>query len=200
MSTSNFDVEFYQLSDDVKGAFIGSIATKERLTRNTLLYRFCGGPGLSPWWTEAKYLPDLLLKAKASKKALYQYVRDTTAILRRWDGNSISHLVIATLNEELSGFKGDISPQNEATIYMSPLDTENYKKKFTKQVFFRGGNSQVYINRFQMEKYDRNDEEMKKKIEKQMDEIQKRYLTYTVPFGTVSIYDDIDIIIQKCHL
>jgi hypothetical protein len=60
-------------------------------------------------------------------------------------------LVIAELNEEVKAFKGTISPQNEASVYMNPNDQLNYKKKYTKSVFFPGGNSQVYIPLFQKE-------------------------------------------------
>jgi len=42
--------------------------------------------------------------------------------------------------EERSSF------QNEAFKYMNPQDIDNYKKKFTKPVFYQGGNSQVFIN------------------------------------------------------
>lgn len=197
-------VEFRNLDSSVKGAFIGSIAEKVTLPKNTSLYRFTGGNYLSPWWTETKYLPELLIKAKNSKKPLYQYVRDTTAVLRRWDRNGISHLVIATLKDEVTAFKGGISPQNEAAIYMDPKNLENYKKKFTKPVFFGGGNSQVYICKFQRDPNNEIDDEKKKErkkeIDKLMSNIEQKYLTYTIPFGVVSIYDNIDEIIDFCRL
>jgi|GEM_PF-5509767 len=173
MAFLNQTIDFQQLSPEIKGAFPGGTATRVLLPAGTSLFRFSGHDRLSPWWSETTELGGLLLEAKTSGKPLYQYVRETSAVLRKWYSNTMSNLVVATLNQPVYAFKGIIGPQNEAAIYMNPLDKQNYKKKFTKPVYYRGGNGQIYINGLTI-----------------------TCIQYVVPLGTVSVYDNIDEIID----
>jgi hypothetical protein len=173
MSILNQTLDFQQLPVEVKGAFPGNIASKVLLPAGTSLFRFSGHDRLSPWWSETAELGGLLLSAKASGKPLYQFVRDASAVLRRWHSNPMTNLIIGTLNQPVYAFRGIIGPQNEASIYMNVADRDNYKKKFTKPVFYRGGNGQVYINGLAF-----ND------------------IKFIVPLGAVSIYDSVDEIID----
>jgi hypothetical protein len=168
----NQNVDFSQLPNDVQLAFSGMSGTKILLTFGTSLFRFSGHANISPWWSETTELASLLLAAKAAKQNLYQYVRNHSAVLRKWDPD-MQHLIIATLNQPVYAFKGSISPQNEAAAYMNTNDIKNYKKKFTKPVFFGGGNGQVYIK-----------------------DIDASYVNIIVPAGTVNVYDNVDEILD----
>lgn len=196
----SFDVQFGDLENSERSAFVGSVAKREVLGAHTSLYRFCENDYLSPWWTETKYLPGLLFGGLVSKKPFYHFIRDTSAVLRGFK-NAMTHLVVASLNEDVIAFKGGISPQNEAAIYMNK-NSEHYKKRFTKPILFGGGNQQVYINGFKRPANNETDETKKKErakeINEEMSRIQKRYLTYQVPFGAILTYDKIEDIIEAC--
>ena len=172
MSTLNQNISFNDLSGNVRGAFIGNSGTKIQLNSGTCLYRFSGHSHISPWWTETKELPGLLLSAKSSGQSLFNYIRTTTAVLRQWDAD-MYNLIIAELRIPVWAFKGIISPQNEASKYMNPNDLNNYKKKFTKPVYMHGGNGQVYIK-----------------------DLASHHLNIIVPAGAVNVYDKIDDILD----
>ncbi|WP_019668307.1 hypothetical protein [Eudoraea adriatica] len=172
MPILNQNLDFDQLSSNVRAAFLGCGATKVLLPPGTSLFRFSGHSNISSWWSETTQLPDLLLSAKANGKNLHQYVRTTSAVLRQWDAD-MYNLVVARLNLPVYAFRGIISPQNEASKYMNPQDFNNYKKRFTKPVFFKGGNGQVYINDLSLSDID-----------------------IIVPAGAVNIYDSVDDIIN----
>ncbi len=172
MSTLNQDIHFDQLPDSVRHAFSGSVGAKVLLTAGTLLFRFSGHANISSWWSEASQLSNLLLSAKASGQSLFQYIRNTTAVLRQWD-SGMNNLIVGKLNRSVYAFRGTISPQNEASRYMNSQDLSSYKKRFTKPVFFGGGNGQVYING-----------------------IKEEDITIIVPVGTVNTFDKIDDIID----
>ena len=175
MAMLNQALEFNDIPADARLAFTEAKAEKVVLPAGTLLFRFSGHSNLSPWWSEVKYLPGVLLSAKLSKKNLYEYVRKTNAVLRKWDPN-MSNLIIAKLNADVYSFRGSISPQNEAAVYMDNADVKNYKKRFTKPVFFGGGNSQVYIKG-----------------------LSDSSLSIIVPAAAVNIFDDIDAITDFLH-
>ena len=175
MPILNQSLEFNELPADARQAFTDSKADKVVLPAGTLLFRFSGHSNLSPWWSEVKYLPNLLLSAKMANKSLYEYVRKTNAVLRRWDPN-MSNLIIAKLNTDIYSFKGSISPQNEAAVYMDTENVKKYKKRFTKPVFFGGGNSQVYIKG-----------------------LSDSGISIVIPAGVVNIFDEVDAITDFLH-
>lgn len=171
MPILNQNLKFKDLPADVRRAFHGE-PENDLLVANKTLFRFSSHSGISPWWSDARELSGLLLAAKASGRALSRYVRERTAVLRQWDPD-MTYLIVARLNKPVYAFRGIISHQDEAAVYMDPEDLKNYKKKFTKSVFFRGGNGQVYINGLQQHDVD-----------------------IIVPMGTVYIYDKIDDILD----
>ncbi|HVM89478.1 MAG TPA: hypothetical protein VMT76_14925 [Puia sp.] len=171
MSFLNQNLDFSQLSPDVQLAFSGMAGNKILLPFGTSLFRFSGHSNISPWWSEIAQLPQLLLSAKASGQRLFQYIRNHSAVLRKWDPD-MQHLIIASLNQPVYAFSGGISPQNEAAAYMN-AQLKTYKRKFTKPVFFGGGNGQVYIK-----------------------DLDHSYINIIVPAGTINIYDNVDEILD----
>jgi hypothetical protein len=172
MQILNQNLEFEQLSSDFRNAFSGLKADKVLLRLRTSLFRFSGGTHISPRWSETTQLPYLLLSAKQRGQRLDQYIRATNALLRSWDPG-MYNLIIAKLNIDVYAFRGTSSFQNEAFKYMNPQDIDNYKKKFTKPVFYQGGNSQVFINN-----------------------IKDQDINIIVPGGAINIYDEVDDIIN----
>lgn len=172
MSLLNQNMQFGELPGNIRSAFSGGMGAKIQLPAGTSLYRFSGHTHISPWWSQTSELPNLLLSAKAKSQTLFNYVRLTTAVLRKWDSD-MYNLIIAELRSPVYAFKGAISPQNEASQYMNVRDLDNYKKKFTKSVFMSGGNGQLYIK-----------------------DLSSSYLNMIVPAGAVNIYDPIDDIID----
>lgn len=172
MAILNANLEFNQLEAEVRSAFPGGVAKKVSLPAGTSLFRFSGHDGISPWWSETADLLGILYAAKASGKPLFQYMRESSAVLRKWYKNSMNSLFIANLTQPVYGFRGVIGPQNEAAAYMDPKN-KAYKQRFTKPVYFRGGNGQVYIKG-----------------------LTQSHLQIIVPLGTVDIYDDVDAIID----
>lgn len=171
MAILNQNLTASQLPSRVHHAFSGPIGNSILLPAGTSLFRFAGHSNISPWWSQTSQLKDLLISAKASGQHLNQYIRNTTAVLRIWDSD-MYNLIIAKLNVAVYAFSGPIASQNEAARYMNPKDAQ-YKQRFTKPVFFKGGNGQVYI--FGLSPGD---------------------LTFVVPAGTVNIYDGVDEILD----
>lgn len=171
MQTAKQAIEFKDLPNDVRSAFRG-LGSKVELSANTSLYRFTSHPGISPWWSETKHLAEVLLSTKASGKGLPKHIRSSTAVLRRWD-SGMSYLTIGILKRPVHAFRGIIAPQDESTIYRNASDLSNYKKRYTKSVFFGGGNGQVYIP-----------------------QVKSTDLSILVPIGTINIYDDVDDILD----
>ena len=167
MPILNESLRFEMLPIDVRSAFTGFRATKVLLPWGTSLFRFSGHSRISPWWSETNQLSILLLTAKARNHSLFEYARNTTAIKRLWDFG-LFNLIIVRLKQPVYAFSGFIAPQNEAAQYKNSQDFINYKKKFTKPVFFSGGNGQVYIK-----------------------DLEPRHVDFIVPAGAVNIYDDV---------
>jgi hypothetical protein len=146
----------YNLKSEDRNAFLNQETTSMKLPAGTLLYRFSGIDVIpekkktsdtelkfiTPWWSEAKGLYDFLEQAKSSNIPFQNYLRKRSAVKRSW--NSLSCLIIAKLNVEKHVYSGTIAPQNEASSY-SDKSSGEYKKKYTKSVFFGGGGKQVFI-------------------------------------------------------
>src|SRR4051812_35438111 len=113
MVATNDKLTFNDLPSHVRSAFSG-IGNKIILLSGTSLFRFSGHTHVSSWWSSTEELAGLLLAAKSSKKGLYNYVRDTTAVLRQWD-SEMYNLIVGRLNRSCIAFKGGIAPQNEAS-------------------------------------------------------------------------------------
>jgi len=157
---------------EVRNAFAGLQATKDLLPLGTLLFRFSGHARISPWWSETNQLSRLLLIVKARNLSLADYIRNTSAIKRLWDPG-LFNLIVARLKQPVYAFRGTIAPQNEASQYMNSRDLDYYKKRFTKPVFFGGGNGQVYIK-----------------------DLDVQHIDFVVPPGAVNIYDKVDEIMD----
>ena len=85
----------HTLDHSVRQAFTNSALTPVTLSPGSVLYRFSGwdiiNPSkstVSPWWSEATGLLEVLLAAKASGKTLEQFVRNRSAVLRAWNKTS----------------------------------------------------------------------------------------------------------------
>lgn len=168
MAALNQDIQFEKLDGSVRAGFSGGVAAKRLVGAGTRLFRFSGHSNMSAWWTEANELPALLIGAKGEKKNLAQYVRERSAVLRLWNPD-MYNLIVAVITQSVYGFQGKIAPQNEAARYKNSKDLTNYKKKFTKPVYFKGGGGQIYIPN-----------------------LTSQHMSIIVPAGVVNIFDDID--------
>jgi len=168
MAILNQDLQFEKFDSSVRAGFSGGMATKRLVGAGTKLFRFSGHSNMSAWWTDANELPALLIGAKGEKKNLAQYVRERSAVLRLWNPD-IYNLIVAVITQSVYSFQGKIAPQNEAAKYKDSKDLANYKKKFTKYVYFKGGGGQIYIPN-----------------------LTPQHISIIVPAGAVNIYDDID--------
>lgn len=182
-------LKFSELPDDVKSAFSGIHGNKVRLQKGTSLFRFSDHPYASPWWSETSQLMDLLLTARAKGIPLYNHVRSSTAILRSFNPGFFNLLVVE-LTQDLQAFRGRVAPQNEASKYMDNRYSKHYKQRYTKPVFFGGGNGQVYIPRFHRQL-------LEKHIDMKVPRINLMdYAKWEVEAGTINIYDKIDDILK----
>ncbi len=171
MSLLNETTSFTDLGMEARQSFAGGIATKKLLNPGTSLFRFSGHNGISPVWAETNQLGGILLSAKASGKRLDQYIRERLAVLRMWNPG-MSYLLIAELTQAVWGFRGVIEKQNEAAAYMDK-NSQQYKTRFTKPVFFGGGIRQVFIPN-----------------------LTQQHLRFVVPASTILVYDNIDDILD----
>ena len=164
------------VEEKIRKAYKGGITEELQLLSGTKLFKFSSydaantNGGVTAWWTEISELPGILQSAMKEKKMLEHYVRDSNAVLRQWNG--LNSLIVIELTKNMTAYKGEIASQNEASSYMDRNDP-NYKKKFTKPVFFVGGNQQVYINN-----------------------ISSNDFKVIIPSGTISSYDNINDIVN----
>lgn len=171
MSVLNENMQFANLSLEVRNSFSGAMAKKVLLNPGTSLFRFSGHNGISPVWAETTQLGNMLLSAKNSNKRFDQYVREKLAVLRMWNPG-MTYLIVTELIQPVWAFRGNIEVQNEAAAYMNK-DSAKYKQRFTKPVFFGGGIGQV-----------------------QIPGLNQTHLRFVVSAGTIFIHDPVDEILD----
>lgn len=149
MPSLNADLSFEDAQNHVKRAFLRT-AEKVRIPPRKQLYKWTNRPllgthGISPWWSfvESTRLPSGAMaegfrvaeeRAARLGKTHREYARVRAAISDQFE-NSMSDLLVVTLNEEVWAFAGQASGQREFKDELEDL----------RNVILIGGAWQVWV-------------------------------------------------------